>query len=93
MMKMKKRSSDLMVQLQSSKTNICATLWINFLPSITRGFYGHFQQLLIAKELLMVLVVMSNQLFRVNQGKKKGQDNCAGCKIFLSSCQQRNECY
>ena len=38
--------------------------------------------------------IMSNQLFRVNQwAKRKGQDHFAGCKVFLSSCQQSNECY
>ena len=46
-------------------------LWINFLPNITRGFYGNFQQLLIAKELLMGLAVMPDQWFRVNQWTKK----------------------
>ena len=71
MMKLKKRSSDLTVQLQSSRTNICATWLINFLPSITRGFCGSFQQFLMAKELLMGLAVMSNQLFRVNQWAKE----------------------
>ena len=42
-----------------------------FLPSITRGFYGSFQQLHMAKELLMGLMVMSSQLFRVNQWAKE----------------------
>ena len=38
MIKLKKRSSGLMVHLQSSRGNICTTRWINFLPSVTRGF-------------------------------------------------------
>ena len=70
-MKLKKRSSGLMVQLHSSRTNICAPWWIDFLPSILRAFYGSFQQLLMAKELLMGLAVMSNQLFRVSQWAKE----------------------
>ena len=51
--KLKKRSSHLMVQLQSSRANICTTWWINFIPNVIRGFYGSFQQLLMAKRLLM----------------------------------------
>ena len=42
-----------------------------FSTKYNRGFHGSFQQLLMVKELLMGLTVMSNQLFRVNQWAKE----------------------